>query len=286
MTDRRPRHHGRRLLILLLVLAALAGWFRWQQNGLVTVTYEIPGAPEALKGYRIAVVSDLHGKEFGPDNVRLLDLVAELDPDCIALTGDLVDRIGTRDQLDRLPALARSFCAIAPTYYVTGNHEWAAECVPELKEILTENGVTVLTNEFVPENRNGVTLAIAGVDDPNGLAGQKTGDILRTEIAADYTVLLTHRDTVETYDEWGYDLILCGHGHGGMIRIPFQDRGLISSKHTLFPEYDGGCYPLTDGGWCLVSRGLGNNPVPYEPFRSLRTFRLFNRPEVPLAVLE
>ena len=133
MTNQRRRRHGRRLLILLVVLAALAGWFWWQQNGLVTVTYSVPNAPEALRGYRIAVVSDLHGKEFGPDNAKLLDLVEDLDPDCIALTGDLVDRIGTRDQLDRLPALAQSFCAIAPTYYVTGNHEWAAECVPELK---------------------------------------------------------------------------------------------------------------------------------------------------------
>ncbi len=286
MTDRRRRHTGRRLLILLLVLAALAGWFWWQQNSLVTITYPIPGAPEGLQGYRIAVVSDLHGKEFGPDNSRLLELVENLDPDCIALTGDLVDRIGTEDQLDRLPALARRFCAIAPTYYVTGNHEWAANCVPELKELLTENGVTVLTNDFILEDRNGSTLAIAGVDDPNGLAGQKTGDVLRREIDADCTVLLAHRDTVETYDGWGYDLILCGHGHGGMVRIPFLDRGVISSKHTLFPEYDGGCYPLSDGGRCLVSRGLGNNPIPYEPFQSLRTFRLFNRPEVPLAVLE
>ena len=286
MTERRRRHPGRRLLILLLFLAALAVWFRWQQNGLVTVTYSVPGAPEAFRGYRIAVVSDLHGKQFGPDNARLIDFVAALEPDCIALTGDLADRIGTEEQLDRLPALARSLCAIAPTYYVTGNHEWAAKCVPELKAILEENGVTVLTNEFVLETRSGSTLAIAGADDPNGPAGQKTGKELRGEIDADFTVLLSHRDTVERYDGWGYDLILCGHGHGGMFRIPFLDRGIFGTQQTFFPPYDGGCYPLGHGGWCLVSRGLGNNPMPIQRLASHRTFRLFNRPEVPLAVLE
>lgn len=280
MTKPRRRGGCGRLLAMLLILAALAGWFWWQQNALTSETYPVPGAPEALRGYRIAVLSDLHGKQFGPDNDRLIRFVAALEPDCIALTGDLADR---EEQLPHLPDLMRRLCAIAPTYYVTGNHEWASLDVPALKALLTESGVTVLTNDYVIQARDGACLAIAGIDDPNGPAGQKTGDVLRREIDADFVLLLAHRDTVDQYDGWGYDLILCGHGHGGLFRVPFLDRGIISSKHTLFPDYDGGCYPLADGGRCLVSRGLGNNPVPGH---SVRTFRLFNRPDVPLAVLE
>ncbi len=278
MTERK-RRRGSGLALVLLLLAALAGWLWGQPHRLSPETYPIPGAPAALQGYRIAVLSDLHGRQFGPDNDRLVAFVESLEPDCIALTGDLVDR---DEQLDRLPALAQRLCAIAPTYYVTGNHEWASVSVPALKELLAENGVTVLSNEAVFETRDGAVLAIAGIDDPNGPADQKTGEVLRQEIDADYVLLLSHRDTVAEYDGWGYDLILCGHGHGGMFRIPFWDRGLISSQHTLFPQYDGGCYPLKDGGFCLVSRGLGNNPIPGH---TIRTFRLFNRPEVPLAVL-
>jgi len=277
MTKHRRRHGCARFLFGVLILAALVGWFWWQQNGLVSETYPIPGAPEAFRGYRVALLSDLHGKQFGADNERLIDYVAGLEPDCIALTGDILDRA---EQADDLPVLIRGLTAIAPTYYVTGNHEWAVGGVPELKELLAENGATVLSNEYVTETRNGVTLAIAGVDDPNGYADQKTGDQLRQEIDADYVLLLTHRDTVEKYSDWGYDLILCGHGHGGMFRIPFLDKGLISSKHTLFPEYDGGCYPMEGGSWCVVSRGLGSNTVP------IRAFRLFNQPDVPLVVLE
>ena len=277
MAPMKRRHPLRRFFLGVLILAALAGWFWWQQNGLVTETYTIPGAPAAFQGYRIAVLSDLHGKQFGEDNQRLINYVAGLDPDCIALTGDFIDR---EAQKADLPALVRGLSAIAPTYYVTGNHEWAVGGVPELKAMLADSGATVLSDEYVIETRDGATLAIAGVDDPNGYADQKTGDVLRQEIDADFVLLLAHRDTVEKYDGWGYDLILSGHGHGGMFRIPFLDKGLISSKHTLFPEYDGGCYPLSDGGYCLVSRGLGSNTVPFH------MFRLFNRPDVPLAILE
>lgn len=277
MAKQRRRRPFRRFLTGLLLLAVLAGWFWWQQNGLASETYPIPGAPAAFRGYRIALLSDLHGKEFGKDNERLISFVAELEPDLIAVTGDLIDR---PEQIHKLPVLIRGLSDIAPTCYVTGNHEWAVGDVPALKALLEENGAVVLSNEYVTETRDGSSLAIAGVDDPNGFADQKTGDELRQEIAADYVLLLSHRDTVETYADWGYDLILCGHGHGGMFRVPFWDRGLISSKHTLLPEYDGGCYPMEGGGFCVISRGLGSNTVPF------RMFRLFNRPDVPLAVLE
>ena len=83
---------------------------------------------------------------------------------------------------------------------------------------------------------------------------------------------------MEEYASWGYDLVLCGHGHGGIIRIPILDRGLISNDHTLLPKYDGGLYTI--GGFtCCVSRGLGSNTVP------IPLFRLFNRPDLPIIVL-
>ena len=86
-------------------------------------------------------------------------------------------------------------------------------------------------------------------------------------------------DAVEEYGGWGYDLVFCGHGHGGIFRIPIVDKGLLSTDRTFFPEYDGGLYPLSGGGYCVVSRGLGSNTVPF------RAFRLFNRPEVAVVTL-
>lgn len=283
MTVKTKRPKRRRWLLFLLSAALLCVWFFWQQESLTTVTYTVRSAelPEAFDGLRIVQVSDLHGKEFGEDSTRLLKAVAELHPDLIAITGDLIDR---EEQFSTVPALAQGLAAIAPTYYVTGNHEWAVRKVSELKDLLTENGVTVLTNEYVTLEQNGQTIVLAGIDDPNGPADQKTGPELRADIAAElggnvYTVLLAHRDSVFAYSSWGYDLVLCGHGHGGIFRIPLLDKGLLSTDRTFFPEFDGGLYSFPSGGSCVVSRGLGSNTVP------VHAFRLFNRPDLPLVIL-
>ena len=269
---------------MVLAAAVLLGvWFVWQQESIVTETYEVSGEglPAAFDGLRIVQISDLHGKLFGADNARLLEAVAELEPDFIASPGDLIDR---EEQLADVPALAAGLAAIAPTYYVTGNHEWAVRRVSELKQTLTDCGVTVLTNDYVVLEREGERLAVAGVDDPNGPADQKTAAQLRAELTADlgegvYTVLLSHRDSVDDYAAWGYDLVLCGHGHGGIFRIPILNQGLLSTDRTFFPEYDGGLYELEGGTACVISRGLGSNTVPF------RAFRLFNRPDLPLIIL-
>lgn len=268
-----------RLLTVLLILAALTAWFFWQQNSLDVQTVHVTSddLPTAFDGLRIVHLSDNHGKEFGKGNERLLQKVAGLQPDLIVLTGDLIDQ---QSQMDMIPALAEGLVAIAPTYYVTGNHEWPLHCVSELKQLLTDCGVKVLSNEYELWEKDGATLAVAGVDDPNGPADQKTGKQLRAEIDADYTVLLTHRNTVFDYAGWGYDLVLCGHGHGGIFRIPLLDKGVLSTDRTFFPEFDGGLYGFADGGWCFESRGLGSNTVPIE------AFRLFNRPDLPLIILE
>jgi hypothetical protein len=269
---------GRWLLIGVIVFLLLALFFWWQQNGLKTQTVTVTSAdlPGAFDGLRIVHLSDLHGHEFGMDSETLLRAVEELQPDLIAITGDLIDQ---ESQLEMVPALAQGLSAIAPTYYVTGNHEWAVKCVSELKQLLGDCGVRVLSNEYELWERDGATLAIAGVDDPNGPADQKTGDALRAEIDADYTILLSHRDTVYDYAGWGYDLVLCGHGHGGVIRIPIWDRGLLGTDRRLFPDIDGGLYGFADGGSCFVSRGLGSNTTP------VYLFRLFNRPDLPLLIL-
>lgn len=281
---KRKRNTPPQLIWTLLLLLALGTvFFFWQQESIVTETYTVssPDLPAAFDGLRIVHLSDLHGKEFGEGNARLLTAVADLKPDLIAITGDLIDR---EEQLAMVPALARGLAAIAPTYYVTGNHEWAVRRVNDLKGILTQCGVTVLSGEYVLWEREGATLAVAGVDDPNGPFSSTDGAGLNAAIQAGqgevFTLLLSHRDTVETYESWGFDLTLCGHGHGGVWRLPILDKGILSTNRTLFPAYDGGLYELENGTACVVSRGLGSNTVPF------RAFRLFNRPDLPLIILE
>ena len=175
---------------------------------------------------------------------------------------------------------AAGLTAIAPTYYVTGNHEWALRDVPELKKALEAQGVTVLSNQFVTLERGGDTVVLAGVDDPNGYADQKSPETLAEEVRAahgdPFWMLLAHRNNhfPEQYSLLGADLVISGHGHGGVIRLPFTD-GLLSTDRTFFPTYTAGLYEK-NGSTLFVTRGLGNSgPV----------FRLFNRPEVAVVTL-
>ena len=275
------RRHPLRWVAALLILLAV-GWcfLQWQLWGIqVTVTQVgVHGLPDGFEGLRIVQISDLHGHEYGQDSEALLALVAQQAPEFIVVTGDLIDQ---ESHLAMVPALARGLAAIAPTYYVTGNHEWAVGGVPRLKGILTECGVTVLSNQYVTLERNGDSLVLAGVDDPNGYADQKTPEELYGEIqreAGDLcTILLAHRnDRFDQYAAAGYDLVISGHAHGGIVRLPFTD-GLLGTDRKLFPTWTAGVYSLGDST-LFVSRGLGNNTVP------IHGFRLFNRPD--LAVLE
>lgn len=276
---RRRRRWGclPRLLVTLLVLAAAVGWFWWQQNGLSSETISVTSAPDGFAGYRIAVISDLHGKEFGEDNEKLIDYVRDLEPDLIAVTGDLIH---DQDQMAMVRPVAKGLASIAPTYYVTGNHEWAAKVVPELEELLEACGINVLSNEYVMLSEGGDQIALLGAEDSNGYADQMTvgelADQVRQEQGAVYTILLSHRNNhYDQYQQARVDLTLAGHAHGGLIRLPTTD-GLIGPKRELWPQYTAGLYDLSYGQM-VVSRGLGNQ---------FPCFRLFNRPDVPLVVLE
>ena len=280
---RHPRRRSplRTLLTLLLLAALAAGFLYWSNAAVQTTQTEIvfSDLPKGFDGWRIVLLSDLHGAEFGEDNQLLFEAVAAQMPEMIALTGDMIDE-DTASPLNYAAKIAAELSAIAPVYYVTGNHEWATGNVPELKEVLAESGVSVLSNEYITLERGGDALTIAGIDDPLGYADQKTPEELTAELYADlgdpFWLLLAHRnDRFEgQYSLLGADLVLSGHGHGGIIRLPFTD-GLLGTERNFFPSFTSGLYEANDSA-VLVSRGLGNVGM---------TVRLFNRPEVAVVTL-
>ncbi len=282
MAKRRRRRRSHRLLKFLLVLVLCAGFFWWSNHSLQVeqFTYLSPQLPAGFDGCVVVQLSDLHGAVFGEDNRELIGQVRELEPDYIFLTGDLLDR-WRRTPHSYAVELGRSLAGIAPTYFVTGNHEWALPDVPGLKRKLEAAGVTVLSNSWEVLERGGDSLVLAGIDDPNGYADQKTPEELAAEVGGafgdSFWLLLAHRNNCfeDQYSHLGADLVISGHGHGGMIRLPFTD-GLISVERTLFPSYTAGFYEA-NGGKLFVSRGLGN-PGP--------SFRLFNRPQVVALTME
>lgn len=277
----KPRRRGRTAFILLALAVLGALFLHWINTALQTEEFSpvFRRLPQGFDGCRIVVLGDLHSASFGEENETLLEAVRAQDPEYIFLVGDLLDAF--RDVPEGYAAeTAGALAAIAPTYYVTGNHEWAIGDVPELKETLEEQGVTVLSNQFVVLERGGDQMILAGIDDPNGYADQKAPETLAAEVFAGYGspfwMLLAHRNNYfpEQYSLLGADLVISGHGHGGLIRLPFTD-GLISTDHALFPSYTAGLYEK-NGSALFVTRGLGNSGA---------TFRLFNRPEVAALTL-
>ena len=279
-----PRRRGRRRhfspLWLPAILAA-AAFLYWSNTALQVTEFHpaFAGLPAGFDGCRIALVSDLHGAEFGEDNERLFAALAAEQPEYILCLGDLEDRFRGHEE-GYAATVAEGLTAIAPTYYVTGNHEWAVGGVPALKAELEAAGVTVLDNHARVLERGGDAIVLAGIDDPNGYADQKSPETLAAEIAELYGdvfwLLMAHRnDRFPTqYSLLGADLVVSGHGHGGLIRLPFTD-GLITHNWELFPSYMAGLYE-DNGSTLLVTRGLGNSGP---------SFRLFNRPEIAMLTL-
>jgi len=271
----------RRKTAVLLVLTALlaAGFLLWGNCSLQTTETALvsPALPPAFDGLRIVELADLHGRVFGRGSRRLLAAVRRAEPDLICIDGDLFDE---HTDLAMLPPLLRGLCAIAPVYYVTGNHEWR---VPGLRGILAQMrtcGVTVLQDDWRVLRRGEDALIVAGTDDPCGPAERKTPAELIANIRAEageaaFLLLLTHRnDQLPQWSALGVQAVLAGHCHGGVVRLPFVG-GLFGTDRRLFPAWDAGLYRQGETA-LYVSRGLGYTNVH---------FRLFNRPEVAVIVL-
>lgn len=281
MARKKRKRRFRFLPALLAAALAVALYLRWENTTLQTTVFRrsFSDLPHGFDGCRIAVISDLHGAVFGEDNEDLFAALAAEDPEYIFCLGDLEDRFRGPQQ-GYAAQLGAGLSAIAPTYYVTGNHEWANGGVRELKEQLRAQGVTVLTNEYTALSRNGDTVFLAGIDDPNGYADQKRPETLTAELYAQegepFWLLLAHRANLfpTHYSLLGADLVLSGHGHGGVWRLPFTD-GLLGNDFRFFPSYMSGFYE-EHGSTLFATRGLGN---------SGRSFRFLNRPEIAIITL-
>ncbi len=261
----------KRWLLRIVVLVVLIIFCRIQ-NKYLTVTYYAytnTELPQAFEGYRIVQISDLHNATFGAENKHLVSKIEELQPDMIVLTGDLVDSGHTN--MEAALRFAKQSVLIAPTYYITGNHEnWLEASEKEyLLAELEKLGVVCLEDELVEISQGDSAFTLIGLNDES-LIGNTLQKVLEETDTEQLQILLAHEPQyLNNYAASGVDLVLTGHAHGGQIRLPFVG-GLVAPNQGLFPEYTEGEHVKGDTTM-IISRGLGNSVIP---------LRVFNLPEI------
>lgn len=243
-------------------------------NRFVITSYEVR-SKKIKEKYTFVMLSDLHNQSYGKKNDRLAAAVLDCQPDSILVAGDMYtskEGSGYENALELLKTLSKS----CPVYMANGNHEQKTMELPEVFDHMYERytkelrpyGMEILVNEhlILPKQN----LDICGLqigreffkhfkkrEMPSGyvesLAGAASADR--------FQILLAHNPVYfKEYAEWGADLVLSGHIHGGIIRLPLIG-GAVSPAATLFPKYDGGKF-TEYGSTMILGRGLGTHTIP------------------------
>ena len=279
------------LIIILIVVIAAAVEIHRELHHFCVTEYNV-SCPK-LTGLRddatLVFLSDLHNCTYGRDNAALLQAVRNAGADLILIGGDML--VGKEDT-DFQPALdlVKQLPQIAPVYYALGNHEGRMKEEPEdyghayehFKAAAEEAGVHFLENETARINCRGKDIDISGLELPvrtyrkfrkAAVTPETVADCLRRQenpARGPFRILLAHNPAyMDAYLGWGADLVLSGHLHGGLVRIPGLG-GIVTPQGFLFPKYSG---EMTREGdrTVIVSRGLGTHTL---------SIRLFNMPEL------
>lgn len=231
------------------------------------------------KDLTVVLLSDLHSKSYGRENHGLLKAIHNLKPDLLLVAGDMYTA-GKGQETDTAKRLVCQLAQRYPVYYGNGNHEHKTRLYPEeygdvyedyAREI-KQAGIRHLVNEKaeLPD----VGIDIYGLELGREYYGKfhqkKMGKgylekLLGSPEKARYSILIAHNpDYFKDYAAWGADLVVSGHVHGGIMRLPVLG-GVISPAMKLFPQYDGGLFKEGNAAMVL-GRGLGSHTLPVRVF--------------------
>ena len=259
-------------IILCLIISV------WDCNRFITVEYEIE-SDKVTKPCKFVLLSDLHNKSYGKDHERLIDKIDSISPDMVLVAGDMLTAERGQDS-DVALSLMRQLSSRYKIYYGMGNHEHRLQLCPEqygsiyddYMTRLSEMGVEPLINEntYLPEYN--VAVCGAQIDRCYFKKFQKypmnesyLPKILGQPKGNACQILIAHTPQYfEEYAAWGADVVVSGHVHGGIMKLPYLG-GVLSPNMTLFPKYDGGKF-VRGKATMILSRGLGTHTIPVRVF--------------------
>ena len=287
------------LFYILIVFAVLAVFFiivmLIDGNRFVIREYTIEN--EKIKdGIDLAVLADLHNKQYGTENEKLLKALDEANPHVVMVAGDMLTAKPGKGY-EKAASFMEKVAEKYPVYYGLGNHEYRMKIYPEqygtefaeYVDCLETAGIQVLDNESaliqVKREKRLTNIRVSGVSIERFyykrfrklyMSSEYLDGLIGKADEESYQILLAHNpEYFETYADWGADLTLSGHVHGGIMRLPVLG-GVVSPKLVLFPKYDGGHF-LRKGAHMVLSRGLGMHTIP---------IRIFNPAELVLIHLK
>lgn len=270
------------MTILLAVIAALAVFFIMVMildcNHFVVRKYRY-STKKLKKDVKVILLSDLHNKSFGKGNVKLLRAIDRIAPDMILIAGDMYTSVKDGD----IRTAGELVCTLAsqyPVYFGNGNHEQKTKLFPEeyggmYQEFagkLQKAKVSHLINDKI--YRPDSNIEVYGIEIDREYYKKFQGMQMDKEYVEKllgkpdknrFNLLIAHNpDYFRTYAAWGADLVVSGHVHGGLMRLPVFG-GVISPAIRLFPEYDGGEFREGDAAM-ILGRGLGTHTLPIRIF--------------------
>lgn len=265
------------ILIGVIIILCVAEWMREIFTFKIT-HYDIVSEKlnKLTKEKRIVFLTDLHNNSYGTNNEKLLASVREQNPDLILVGGDML--VGKPEASTKVAEdLVKKLTEISPVYYANGNHEQRMKIYPErfgikyqeYKTSVEQSGVQFLENEHIDLMFDSCPIQIHGLEIPReGYKKFRKTNVFLEQIeerigkadSSKYQILLAHNPIyADTYLEWGADLVLSGHLHGGIVRLPGLG-GMITPQFRLLPKYSGEL-TVKNGKSVVVSKGLGTHTI-------------------------
>lgn len=263
------------ILLFFLVFAPVWG-FLIEPNliRVERVSIKAENAPDFLKDLKILQISDIHLKEFGFREEKVLKIIENIKPDLIFITGDIVD--WTTRYLSGLEKFSKDLSVGYQNkiFAVFGNHEHRNNKFKIIEDILKENGIKVLTNESQKLEINGSYFYLIGVDDPHSGYDNINKALIEVEENS-FKILLAHSPEIfrKTKDK-KINLVLAGHTHGCQVGMPFLCDLFLPLKYDK--KYKKGLFK-ENSTYLYVNRGIGETFFP---------FRLNALPEITIINFE